>query len=189
MIILPELETERLILRPIRIEDAASIFAYAKNIKVAEFTLWEAHSSVNDTLSFIQNYVIPSYTKGQPEPFGITIKENKDIIIGTAGCFFVSGCNHTMELGYALSQEYWGKGIMAEACRTIIPYVFKNFPIERLQCRCKYENQASFRVMEKLGFQKEGILRNVVYHRGRYWDMIYSSFLRQELPISFGSRF
>jgi ribosomal-protein-alanine N-acetyltransferase len=72
----------------------------------------------------------------------------------------------------------WGRGIATEASRAIVDYVFLHFDVERLQARCKRENVASARIMEKLGMRHEGVLRSAVYHQGRFWDVEYRAILR-----------
>lgn len=61
---LPTIETTRLVLRPIDLNDTESIFAYAKNSNVSKYTLWEAHQSVQDTQDYIQEYIFDYYSKG-----------------------------------------------------------------------------------------------------------------------------
>lgn len=179
----PTLQTDRLVLRALTEFDAPKIFAYASNPNVSQFTLWEPHRSVQDSVSFVRDYVLPSYKKHQPEPFGITLKSSPNLVIGTVGCFSVAGrgSEHTMELAYALSDLYWGQGLVVEASMSVLSWVFSEYSqIERIQARCKLENQASARVMQKLGMKHEGKLRNAIYHRGRHWDMLYYSVLRAE---------
>jgi ribosomal-protein-alanine N-acetyltransferase len=177
---LPTLRTDRLILRSLTLDDTPSIFAYASDPEVSRYTLWEPHKTLNDALSFIQDYAFKRYAEGHPEPFGIAFKTDPDTIIGTIGCFWVSPRNRSMELAYAIGRQYWGQGIIVEAGQVLLKHVFTQFDIERLQCRCKVENVASARVMEKLGFQKEGVLRSEVFHRNIFWDMHYTSLLRHE---------
>jgi len=176
----PRLETERLVLRALTEDDAEAIFEYCSNPNVSRFTLWEPHKTVEDARRFIRDYVLPKYEQQIPEPFGVTLKGHPDRVIGTVGCFMVSKDNRTMELAYALDEQYWGKGIVVEAARAVLEYVFDHYPVERLQCRCKIENAPSSRVMQKLGMSKEGTLRSSIFHRDRFWDMDYYSLLRAE---------
>lgn len=169
----PTLETSRLILRPIRLADAESIFAYAKNPNVCKYTLWEAHQSIKDTLSYVKNYIFDYYSNGVPEPLGITFKENPQTVIGTVGCFWTSNQAKAMELAYALGEEHWGKGLVAEAAHSVMDYCFKEFSLKRIQARCKDENKASRRVMEKIDMTYEGTLKSAIFHRNKFWDMIY----------------
>lgn len=169
----PVLETNRLILRPIGLSDAEAIFAYAKNPNVSLYTLWEPHQSVQDSLDYIKDYVFDYYSQGIPEPFGIALKDNPQRIIGTVGCFWTSKQAKSMELAYAISEEYWGKGLVAEASQAVMAYCFKEFSLKRIQARCKIENKSSARVMEKIGMTYEGTLKAAIFHRERYWDMCY----------------
>jgi len=167
----PTLETDRLYLRPLKLEDAEAIFSYAKNPKVSEFTLWEPHKSIHDSLDYIKDYAFHYYRTGVPEPLGITLKENPDLIIGTVGCFWVSKNAKSMELAYAIGEEHWGKSLIAEASEVVMDYCFNEFKLKRIQARCKTENKASARVMEKVGMSFEGTLRSSLLHRDRFWDM------------------
>lgn len=169
----PTLKTDRLILRPIEIGDAESIFNYSKNPNVCKYTLWEAHQSVQDSLSYIKDYIFDYYSKGVPEPFGIALKENPQMIVGTVGCFWTSKQAKAMELAYAVAEEHWGKGIVAEASQAVMDYCFKEFSLKRIQARCKVENKASARVMEKVGITYEGTLKSAIFHRERFWNMSY----------------
>jgi [ribosomal protein S5]-alanine N-acetyltransferase len=176
----PRLKTDRLLLRRLKNTDAKNLFHYAKNPNVTRYTMWEAHKAIQDSTQFIESIALKAYEDGVPEPLEIEFLEDPGKIIGTVGCFWVSQSNDSMELAYAIGEKHWGKGIIKEASAKLLSYVFANFSVERIQCRCKAENEASLRVMEKLGFNKEGVLRNEVKHRGRYWDMIYTSILRSE---------
>ena len=167
----PTLTTNRLLLRPIEISDADAIFAYAKNPNVCRFTLWEAHQTVQDSIDYIKNYIFDYYSRGVPEPFGIALKENPRKIIGTVGCFWVSKSAKCMELAYAIAEDQWGKGIVAEASTAVIEYCRSEFGINRIQARCKSENEASAKVMQKIGMNFEGTFKSSLFHRDRLWDM------------------
>lgn len=169
----PTLETSRLILRPIELSDAASIFAYAQNPNVCKYTLWEPHQSVQDSISYIENYIFGYYAKGVPEPFGIALKDNPEKVIGTVGCFWTSKPAKAMELAYAIGEDHWGQGLVPEAAKAVMEYCFKEFSLKRIQARCKVENKASSRVMEKCGMTYEGTLKSQVFHRNQFWDMAY----------------
>jgi len=171
--VIPTLTTSRLILRPLKLDDAEAIFYYAKNPNVSRYTLWEPHISIEDSLNYIKNYILDHYSKGVPEPLGITLKENLQKIVGTVGCFWTSKQAKAMELAYAISEEYWGKGLVAEASQVVMDYCFKEFGLKRIQARCKSENKPSTRVMEKIGMTYEGTLKSSIFHRDRFWDMVY----------------
>jgi len=169
----PVLETKRMILRPIVLTDAENIFTYATNPNVSKYTLWEPHQTIQDSLDYIQNYIFDYYANEVPEPLGVALKENPQKIIGTIGCFWVSKSAKSMELAYALSEEYWGQGLVAEASQVLMDYCFQQYSLKRIQARCKAENKASARVMEKIGMSYEGTLKAAIFHREKHWDMHY----------------
>lgn len=176
----PILETERLILRPLSISDAPAIFEYASNPNVSQFTLWEPHKTIKDSESYVLDYAIPYYREKTPEPFGITLKESPQTVVGTVGCFWVSKSSKSMELAYAIAEPLWGKGLVAEASKAVVDYCFEKYELTRMQARCKTENISSAKVMEQVGMKFEGTLRSAIFHRSRHWDMHYYAILRSE---------
>jgi ribosomal-protein-alanine N-acetyltransferase len=173
---LPVLETERLVLRKLEMDDLADIFSYACDPEVAKYTSWTAHKTNNDTSAFL-NYVLDLYKKGEVAPWGV-VRERK--VIGTCG-FVGWDLDHSRaEIGYALSRKYWGRGLMTEAVVRIINFGFRTMQLNRIQARCEAANIASARVMEKAGMRFEGVLREHEYSKGRYLDIVICSILRRE---------
>ena len=175
----PEIVTPRLVLRPVRRDDAPDIFAYASSPAVARWVAWEAHRDLGDTLGFIEQYALPSYARGVPDPLAITLAGSPRVV-GTVGCHWVAEAHRAMELGYVLGEPWWGRGIASEAAAAVMDYVFEHFPVERIQARCATEHAASRRVMEKLGLCFEGVERSAMLHAGRFWDLACLSILRGE---------
>lgn len=111
--------------------------------------------------------------------FAITVDNN---VIGNIGVFRQENIHRqTAELGYYISEEYWGKGIMTEAVKQICEYVFSNSDIIRIYAEPFAYNTASCRVLEKAGFQYEGTLRNNAVKNGKVIDMKMYSILKAEL--------
>jgi ribosomal-protein-alanine N-acetyltransferase len=129
----------------------------------------------------VLDYALSYYQEGVPEPWGIALKSEPERIIGTVGLFWVSKAAKSMELAYAIGETHWGQGLVLEASRAAMDFVMKEFDVVRVQARCKVENRASARVMEKLGMKHEGTLRSALFHRDRHWDMHYYAVLRSEL--------
>lgn len=175
----PVLETERLKIRPVRMEDAKDLFEYASNEKVSQFVTWDPHQNLQESREFLYR-ALAGYKKQIPNPFAITLR-NADQMLGTTGAWW-SGApeNGCMELGYAISEKYWGNGYVAEASRAVMEYIFRNYPVERVQARCIAENDASARVMEKLGMRYEGTMRSIYHRKGRQWDLKLYAVLKHE---------
>lgn len=175
------LETERLILRPVTANDAAAVFMYASNPNITEFTLFETHQTIDDSRWFVNDYRQSRYVNREPDPLAIVLKSDPlGSMVGALGAHWVSQSNGTMEMGYSIAEPYWGKGLMTEACRALVRYVFAEFAVERLQARVFVGNDASERVMAKLGFSREGVLRRTILRRGRWWDVAMWSMVRAE---------
>ncbi len=181
----PTLTTNRLTLRAITLDDAPSMFEYAKNPNMTKFVLWEPHQSLKDTANGIKNYFFQKYDNLEPEAFAITLKSDPSKIIGTVGTWFNSEKSQCMEMGYALSEEYWNQGILTEAANEVIRYCFEEYsntiaPVNRIQAHCKLENAASARVMEKVGMQYEAVHRQRVFSKNRFWDMKVYAILKED---------
>jgi ribosomal-protein-alanine N-acetyltransferase len=177
----PTLETERLVLRPVTEADATAVFLYASNPAVTRFTLFETHQTLDDSRWFAEEYARSRYASREPDPFGIVLKTDPlKTVVGTLGAHWASQPNLTMEFGYSLAEPYWGRGLVAEAARAVIRYVFEEYAVERLQAQVFAGNDASERVLQKLGFAREGVLRSLVLRRGRWWDITMYSLLRAE---------
>ncbi|CAN7009896.1 unnamed protein product [Brassica rapa subsp. trilocularis] len=85
-------------------------------------------------------------------------------------------------IGYGLSHEYWGKGIATRAVSIAVPQVFNDLPhVLRLQAFVQTQNKASQRVLEKVGFQREGLLRKYSYVKGEIHDVFVYSLLSPDL--------
>ena len=175
------LETERLILRPVTSNDAVASFMYASNPNITQFTLFETHQSIDDSRWFVDDYRRSRYVNREPDPLAIVLKNDPlRTMIGALGAHWVSQPNGTMEMGYSIAEPYWGKGLVTEACTALVRYVFTEFAAERLQARVFVGNDASERVMAKLGFTREGVLRRAILRRGQWWDVAVWSMLRGE---------
>ncbi|ANC76290.1 GCN5 family acetyltransferase [Fictibacillus phosphorivorans] len=175
---LPTIETNRLLLRKITIEDAEDMFQYGSDEEVSRFVTWDTHQTLEDTKEFIQ-FVLTKYENGDLAPWGIVRKETNELI-GTID--FVSWhLNHkTAELGYVIAKKYWGQGIATEAGKEILNYGFKNMNLVRIQARCFVENGGSERVMKKLGMSYEGTLRKSMFAKGKHRDLNVYAILKEE---------
>ncbi len=178
------IKSKRLFLRQLKMEDAHSVYEYAKSINVSKYLTWDRHKSIQDSIDYIKR-IIAIYKIYPINNLAITIFENEnEKLIGTAGLFQRSRLSPlTYELGYVLNEQWWGKGIIFEASNALISYGFKNFNIQRIEATCVLQNYQSFRIMEKLGMQREGTLRNHFIKNDIIYDGYIYSILRSEWDI------
>lgn len=175
---LPELTTQRLILRGVRMSDAQDIFDYSQDEEVARHVLWNAHRSLGETKAYIR-YLLRQYRSGHPSSFVITLRDTGKVI-GTIGFMWINGDNASGEVGYSLSRAHWNKGYMTEALGAIIGFGFNTLNLNRIEAQHETDNPASGRVMSHVGMRKEGTLRSRLYNKGKYVDVDLYAILRKD---------
>ncbi len=166
-------------IRKWRITDAKELAAAISNKKVQDnlrdglpypYTEEDGREYINQMLSADENNTFA---------FAITVD---DKVIGSIGAFRQSNIHsQTAELGYYIAEEYWGKGIMTEAVKQLCGYVFSHSDIIRIFAEPFAYNTGSCRVLEKAGFQFEGVLRSNAVKNGAVIDMKMYSILRDDL--------
>ena len=109
---------------------------------------------------------------------GIAFKGEENII-GTVG-FNKYTKHHNSNIGYDLQQEHWNKGIMTEALSAVLKYGFEVLEVNRIEAEVMQGNFISEKVLEKLNFKKEGVLREWLFWNGKHFDMSMYSLLKSE---------
>lgn len=148
-----ELETDRLILRPFEEGDLKDFNEYAKVEGVGEAAGWIHHKSLDESKTILDKFIREHRT------FAIVDKQSGKVIgsvgIEASGEVFseeFAGKNIN-EVGYVLSKEYWGRGLMTEAVKAVIAYLFDNLKCDVVTCGHFINNDRSKRVIEKCGFK------------------------------------
>lgn len=174
---LPTLETPRLTLRELTLADAPDIFAYASDPEVARSSIWEAHATLADTRAFIR-FARNHYAAGEPGPWGL-VERASGRVIGSCG-LALAAHHFRAELGYALARAHWGQGLATEAAAAVVRYGFTALGLHRIEARCRTDNLASERVMQKLGMTYEGALREQAFIKGEFITTRVYGLLRRE---------
>lgn len=144
------LETERVVLRPFTEADAADLYAYAKDPRVGPIAGWKPHGSIEESREIIRTVF------AQPNCFAV-VEKGTGRVIGSAGFVRPHGSvadesGAASEIGYALSPDFWGKGIMPEVVKVLLRYGFETLGLSEIWCSHYQENRRSQRVIEKSGF-------------------------------------
>ena len=169
----PILETERLILREIDNEDAEDIFNCFSNNDVTRYYGQDALTSLEQANQFVE-FFAKNYKEKRGIRWGIEIKDQVGII-GTIGFNAWSPKHKRAEIGYELHPQHWRKGYTNEAVSKVISYGFNELDLTRIGAVVFIDNKASNELLTKLGFEKEGILRNYMYQNGVPYDTnVYS---------------
>ena len=152
--------TERLILRDLKKTDARDLQINANNIKIAKYIPpFPYPYLLKDAKSFI-NHCIKEQNKKPRENYEFCIElksENK--IIGMISVTKVDKFQGTCTVGYWLGEKYWRQGIIFEAMKTIIEFIFNKLKLRRINIEAFGDNDASNALIKKMGFTYEGTLR------------------------------
>ena len=175
---MPTLTTERLILRPMRVSDAYDMYEYACRSDVTEYLLWSPHDSIFLTKDYLA-YIEKRYKAAEFYDWAITLADSGKMI-GTAGFTKIDVQNSCGEIGYVLNPDYHGKGIATEAARRVIKFGFEDVGLHRIEAKFMRGNDASLRVMEKLGMTFEGYHTDAMLVKGKYRTIGYCAIIRDE---------
>lgn len=175
---IPILETERLILRRMKVEDAGDMYEYACQPEVTKYLTWSPHTSRDYTRDYL-TYVQKQYEEGEYYDWALIYKEEMKMI-GTCGFTSFDDENNAGEIGYVLNPDYWGKGLAAEAVREVLKFGFQRLNLHRIEAKHIEGNNQSRRVMEKCGMSYEGTHRSSMYIKGEYRTICICAILREE---------
>ncbi|OMO96431.1 hypothetical protein COLO4_15252 [Corchorus olitorius] len=172
-----KIDLSRITLRPFKLEDADDFLLFAGDDQVTRYLRWKTLTSKEEALEHIKDVCI-----NHPWRRSICIDDRS---IGFVSIFPFSGDDRCRaNFGFGVAVKYWGHGIATKAVKMAVPQFFVDFPhVVRLEAFVDVDNKASQKVVEKAGFQKEGMLRKYAYHKGRLTDFVVYSFLSSDLPI------
>ena len=149
------IETERLILRPPRADDAEAIFArYASDPRVTRYLGWPTHRSIEDTRGFL-NFCAAEWQRWPAGPFLIESRETR-ALLGSTGLGF--DASDQAATGYVLAHDAWGVGYATEALAAMRD-LGARLGLSRLYALCHPQHRASARVLDKCGFTLESTLK------------------------------
>lgn len=178
LLILPKIETDRLILRKFVETDIDDFYEYVSDDVVTRYLSWDTYRSKDVAREYITS-IIEKYNRYELAPWGIELKENSKLV-GSIDFVQYDYKNFSAEIGYILNRNYWSKGIMTEALRDIIKFGFEEMSLVRIEMRHDAENIGSGKVMQKNGLKYEGTLRKKEFRKNEFVDIKYYSILNEE---------
>lgn len=168
------IETERLVLRPFILEDAP--FAYANwesDPRVTEFLRWPTYHSPEDAEAMMAQWVA-QYPDKSFYHWAIELKDIRQPI-GCIGVVDMDERTDKVHIGYCIGSRWWNRGCTSEAFAAIIPFLFREVRVGRIESQHDPDNLGSGRVMQKCGLQYEGTLRKADWsNRGIVDACMYS---------------
>ncbi|MBD7912440.1 GNAT family N-acetyltransferase [Clostridium cibarium] len=178
-----EINTDRLLLRKFKLQDADDMFNNWGNDKeVTKFLSWKPHKTIEVTREFIDT-CINEYKKINTYHWAIELKEIGQVF-GSIGLVELDNENYSCEIGYCISRKYWSKGMMTESLHAVIDYLFSEIGLNRIVAKHDTNNIASGKVMIKSGMKCEGTLREVkVRNDKEFYNLAVYSILKSEWLI------
>ena len=172
----PVLTTRRLMLRPLATTDAQALYAIFSDPAVVRY--WSAEPWTD--ISFADTAIaraLEAYRDETELRFAIELAATREVI-GTVALHHFFNQNNRCELGYAIASRHWGQGYASEALEAVLGHGFAEVGLNRIEADIDPRNEASGRVLEKLGFRKEGFMPQRWRVHGEYADTAFYGLLR-----------
>ncbi len=164
-----EVSSERLVLRPLRASDLADLQRYATRPEFWRFLPLEPQTADSVAAYLEQCLAAPSIEQARG---GVVAIEPREIshLVGTVRLQETSSRDRCGEIGYALDSDYWGRGYMTEAITCVLRFARERLSLHRVWATADVENEASWRLLERVGMQREGRLKHHRLVRGAWRD-------------------
>ena len=173
------IETDRLILRRFRLEDAEYMYHnWACDPEVTRFLTWPPHKNTDVSKMVLQEW-IPQYEDGSYFSWAVELKEISQPI-GSIAVVKLNEEVGSADMGYCIGRKYWGQGLVPEALKAVMDYLFDEVGLNRVAACHDVNNPKSGRVMEKAGMKLEGILRSAGKNNQGICDEVWHSMIRSD---------
>jgi RimJ/RimL family protein N-acetyltransferase len=175
---LPTINTSRLCLRWISVDDVDAFYAIYSDPEVMRY--WSTPPLADRAAaSKLVSEIHDGFKRRELLKWGIALRSD-DTLIGSVTLFRPDFTHRRVELGYALGRAYWGNGYMHEALKAVLTYAFDVLEFHRIEADVDPRNAASIRTLERLGFQREGYLRERWQVNGEIQDAVFYGLLRSD---------
>lgn len=180
----PELRTPRFLLRRIVASDAAAVYAGLSDSRVMVHYGVSYHSL--EATQREMDWYEELFRSGSGIWWGICEPERREVLLGTCGLNEIVHEHRRAELGYWLFPDHWGTGAARECVAAVVAHAFDSMGLHRVGAEVDIDNLRSCRLLERLGFQFEGIRRGYELKDGVFLDLKYYARLSTDPPPSFG---
>jgi [ribosomal protein S5]-alanine N-acetyltransferase len=175
---LPTIEAQRLCLRWIEESDLEHLYAIFSDPHVMRYWSTAPLQNLDEAVTLLRE-IQTSTREGTILKWGVALKPDNNLI-GTVTLFNINRSNGRAEIGYAQAAAYWGHGYINEALVALLKYSFEELELRRLEADVDPRNNPSIKTLERLGFQKEGFLRERWHVNGELQDALFYGLLRRD---------
>lgn len=171
--------TKRLILREFQLTDRQVLHGYASDADLVKYMPWGPNDNKATNEFFTRNFKMQTENPRRIYDFAITEKSTGDFL-GSGGVILRANNSEFATIGYILKRSAHGKGYATEMAQALLKFGFENLKLHRIAATCDSENTASYRVMEKIGMSREGLMREDMLMKGRVRSTLAYSILSRE---------
>ena len=173
------LETERLILRRFRIEDADLMFKnWASDPEVTKYLMWPTHPNTDVTRAVLEDW-LKHYPEENYYHWVITLKETNEPV-GSMAVMEQDERTAKAHIGYCIGRKWWHQGITSEALKAVMDFLFDEIGFNRIESRHDPRNPNSGKVMMKCGMKYEGTMRSADWNNQGICDECFYALLKSE---------
>ena len=176
--LIPTLTGERVVLRPVRLEDAADVFRVFSDPAAMRYWSTPPMSSPADATGLIED-ILGRQAQGDFFQWGV-VKAGSDSLIGTCTLFQIVREHLRAEVGFILRSDLWGMGLAREAITLMLAHAFDTLGLHRLEADTDPRNERCLGLLKRLGFQEEGRLRERWHVDGEVQDSVLLGLLSGE---------
>jgi ribosomal-protein-alanine N-acetyltransferase len=179
----PTLETDRLILRRLVIEDAQSFFTnWMSDERVTDNLIKGAHKSISESVERVTN-IVNEYEDQEFCYWGIELKATGDLI-GAIDFYHFDLTTENCEVGFTLGYEWWNQGYGTEALKAVVEFGFRHMNIHKIAAAHNTDNPASGKIMQKVGMKQEGLIRHMIRNaKNQYKDCAVYGIFQEEYLV------
>ncbi len=174
------IESDRLLIRLVEETDLTHLLVINGDDEVTRYLPYATWQSPADGAAWFKR-IEALHATGNGLQF-VVLEKSAGNIVATCLLFRYDEQSARAELGYVLGREYWGRGVMHEALTSLITYAFDAYALRRLEAEVNPDNGSSNRLLQKLGFTQEGLLRKRWFGKGSAHDTNIYGLLRDEWP-------
>ncbi len=176
------IRTPRLLLREFATADEGDVHEYASDVVVARYTDW-GPSTPAQTHDRISGYLEEQLTWPRDEVSLAAEQRTERKVIGTIRLSIVDRETRTADFGFVFKRRYWNQGYASEAAGAILRVAFETLSLHRVWATCDTRNVGSWRVFERTGMRREGLLRRNLFQKGEWRDSyLYARIEGDETP-------
>lgn len=174
------LDGQRVVLREFTLDDVDDALKIIGDDRVTQFLSFDSRGR-EEAQAMIEGAVKRAQESPRTEFYLAVARPDDDCVIGFARIAFAGV--RAGKLGYAIAADEWGRGYATDAVRTLTDFAFRVLQLHRVSAAIGPENAASITLVERLGFTREGVLRDHVFTNGSWRDSVLYSVLEDEWQV------